>query len=87
VDVGETLELLKREYLVDLLLVEGGPTLNHSLISANLTDELFLTLAPKLVGDSRQATLLTNPQPATRDLELLSAYLAGDELFLRYNLI
>jgi riboflavin-specific deaminase-like protein len=87
VDVGETLELLKREYSVDLLLVEGGPTLNHSLISANLTDELFLTLAPKLVGDSRQATLLTNPQPATRDLELLSAYLAGDELFLRYNLI
>ena len=87
VDVGATLELLKREYSVDLLLVEGGPTLNHSLISASFADELFLTLAPKLVGDSRQATLLTHPTPATRDLKLLSAYLAGDELFLRYNLI
>jgi 2,5-diamino-6-(ribosylamino)-4(3H)-pyrimidinone 5'-phosphate reductase len=87
VDVGEMLKMLKRDYSVDLLLVEGGPTLNHSLISANLADELFLTLAPKVVGDTRQPTIFTDPTPAIRDLTLLSAYLADEELFLRYNFL
>ena len=87
VDLGETLKMLKAECSIDLLLIEGGPKLSYSLISANLADELFLTLAPKLVGDTQEAALIAGPTPAARDLNLLSVYLAADELFLRYNFL
>jgi 5-amino-6-(5-phosphoribosylamino)uracil reductase len=58
------------------------------LISAGLVDELFLTLAPKLLGsDTAQEsrTILSGVLPATVDLRLLSAHLVADELFLRYT--
>jgi 2,5-diamino-6-(ribosylamino)-4(3H)-pyrimidinone 5'-phosphate reductase len=84
-DLAEALRILKSEHTVEVLLVEGGPSLNHSLISANLADELFLTLAPKLLGGSTLTTL-DGPALVAGDLKLLSAYLAGDELFLRYAL-
>ncbi|HET7272690.1 MAG TPA: dihydrofolate reductase family protein [Rubrobacter sp.] len=88
VDLSSALELLSTQRGVDRLLVEGGPILNHALISENLADELFITLAPKLFGTSNAdapgvlGKLLDEP----RDLHLLSAYLADDELFLRYAL-
>jgi 2,5-diamino-6-(ribosylamino)-4(3H)-pyrimidinone 5'-phosphate reductase len=90
VDLGEALEILKAEYGVDVLLVEGGPTLNHALISRGLADELFLTLAPKLLGSgiSESRTILDGGPlpPETSSPDLLSVHLAGNELFLRYGL-
>ncbi len=86
-DLSRTLQALKREYAVERLLVEGGPTLNLAMISAGLTDELFLTLAPKLLGrDTAQEarTVLSGALPVAVDLRLLSAHLAAGELFLRY---
>ncbi|MBA2713842.1 MAG: dihydrofolate reductase family protein [Rubrobacteraceae bacterium] len=88
IDLAQALKTLKSDYNVSRLLVEGGPTLNHALISSNLADELFLTLAPTLLGKS------TPDKPPTasgtivepRNLRLLSAYLQADELFLRYAL-
>jgi len=84
-DLAEALKILKSEYTVEVLLVEGGPSLNHSLISADLADELFLTIAPKLLGGTT-LTILDGPALVAGDMKLLSAYLAGDELFLRYAL-
>ena len=87
-DLSKTLQTLKRDYAVERLLVEGGPTLNRALISAKLVDEIFLTLAPKLLGadaSSGTGTILRGALPAAVDLHLLSAHLAGDELFLRYS--
>lgn len=88
IDLGEALKILKAERAVDLLLVEGGPSLSHSLISQNLADELFLTLAPKLLGGTTEKahTILNGPTLEARDMKLLSAHIAGDELFLRYTL-
>ena len=88
IDLTEALRTLQAEHAVDLLLVEGGPSLNYSLISQNLADELFLTLAPKLLGGTLDESLaiLDGPVLATRDINLVSAHLAGDELFLRYGL-
>jgi 2,5-diamino-6-(ribosylamino)-4(3H)-pyrimidinone 5'-phosphate reductase len=88
VDLAEALKMLKTEYAVDLLLVEGGPSLNHALISADLADELFLTLAPKLLGGpaNESPAILKGPALAPRAVNLLSAHLAGDELFLRYSM-
>lgn len=89
-DLSEALWTLKRRYAVDVLLVEGGPALNHALISSGLADELFLTLAPKLLGGSRPEalTILEGPAvpPGKTAPELISLHLFDDELFLRYAL-
>jgi riboflavin-specific deaminase-like protein len=88
VNLGEALRILKAEYAVKLLLVEGGPSLNYALISSNLADELFVTLAPKLLGGTQDETLtiLDGPARVTSDVKLLAVHLTGDELFLRYRL-
>jgi 2,5-diamino-6-(ribosylamino)-4(3H)-pyrimidinone 5'-phosphate reductase len=88
VHLGVALRILKAEHAVDLLLVEGGPSLNYDLISSNLADELFLTLAPKLLAGTHDETLtiIDGPARVTSDLNLLAAHLSGDELFLRYGL-
>ena len=88
-DPAFALEILKERYDVGVLLVEGGPALNHALVSANLADELFLTLSPSLLGGERSLTILEGPilPPTVRQVgNLTSIYLAGDELFLRYTL-
>jgi len=89
-DLKEALKRLKSDYAVDLLLVEGGPTLNHALASHGLADELFLTFAPKLLGGEARdgLTILAGAPlpPGVLSPELLSGFLAGDELFLRYGL-
>jgi len=91
VDLETALRILKVERGVESLVVEGGPGLNHALISLNLVDELFLTVAPELLGGSadQTLTLLRGPTLTARDrptLDLMSIYLSGDELFLRYSL-
>ena len=90
IDLEAALKVLKAEHAADPLLVEGGPTLNHALISRNLADELFLTLAPKLLGGSQnEAFGILKGQPVSpeepRLVNLLSVHAAGDELFLRYK--
>jgi 5-amino-6-(5-phosphoribosylamino)uracil reductase len=90
-DLAETLETLKKRYAVDVLLVEGGPALNNALVSAGLVDELFLTLAPKLLGGGRPDTLTVLEGPCVPSVngpkpELISVHLSGNELFLRYAL-
>jgi 2,5-diamino-6-(ribosylamino)-4(3H)-pyrimidinone 5'-phosphate reductase len=82
VDLAEALKRLRVEYGVDLLLVEGGPTLNYSLISSNLADELFLTVAPRLLGVA--PGVLEGSTQVPTDLSLLSTHLSSEELFLRY---
>jgi riboflavin-specific deaminase-like protein len=89
-DLREALKRLKDEHAVDLLLVEGGPTLNHALAASGLADELFLTLAPKLLGGEGCDSLTVlggGPlSPEASSPKLLSGHLTGDELFLRYEL-
>jgi 2,5-diamino-6-(ribosylamino)-4(3H)-pyrimidinone 5'-phosphate reductase len=89
VELGTALKILKTEHAVELLLVEGGPSLNHSLFSRGLADELFLTLAPRLLGGTSDKTLtiLDGPPlcPREEPASLLSVHLAGGELFLRYK--
>ena len=90
-DLEEALRTLKKRYAVNVLLVEGGPALNHALVSWGLADELFLTLAPKLLGgDYRYATptVLEGPPLGCQKAEprLISIHLADNELFLRYML-
>lgn len=80
---------LREEYGIKRMVCLGGPMLNATLLEAGAVDELFLTLAPKLQGGQRHATLVEGRgfAPETLpELDLLSLYGDGDELYLRYRL-
>jgi 2,5-diamino-6-(ribosylamino)-4(3H)-pyrimidinone 5'-phosphate reductase len=90
VDLDGALQVLEADRGVGSIVVEGGPGLNHVLISHHLVDELFLTVAPELLGGSsdQALTMLDGPELTFRPtLELRSIYSAESELFLRYSLI
>ena len=93
IDVANALGILKNEYGIEVLLCEGGPTLIGALISANLADELFVTLAPVLVGADtpKEPGTFLNDRPGDPigdpiPLRLISSQAAGHELFLRYSI-
>lgn len=83
VDLGQLLRAL-REDGVRALLCEGGPTLHGSLEAAGLVDELFLTLAPKLVG-SGAPTMVEGELPEVAELQLAWLLEEDGELFARYR--
>ena len=84
-------EILTRERFV-LALCEGGPHLLGDLLSIDALDELFLTLAPQLIGRDEGARRLAFvegfgfPPEQGRWLELVSVHRAGSHLFLRHRM-
>jgi riboflavin-specific deaminase-like protein len=88
VDLAAALRSLRLEFGIRVLLCEGGARLAHDLIAADLLDEVFLTVAPKLGGDRHALRLLDGPAfapDALPALQLLHVLLEGSELFLRYR--
>jgi riboflavin-specific deaminase-like protein len=86
VDLHELCARLK-EHNLNAALVEGGPTLFGSFVSAHLIRELFLTLSPKLLGKG-QLSLVEAAQfmpDQVPELALLESRTEGDELYLRYS--
>jgi riboflavin biosynthesis pyrimidine reductase len=73
-----------RDEDVKALLCEGGPTLHGALQAAGLVDELFLTIAPKLVGGIAPR-ILEGDLPGLAALELAWLLEEGGELFARYT--
>lgn len=69
---------------VRALLCEGGPTLHAALQVAGLVDELFLTIAPKLVGGTAPR-ILNGELPGQLPLELAWLLEHDGELFARYR--
>lgn len=73
------------------VLVEGGPDLLGTLLSAGALDELFLTLAPQVAGRDgahrRRALVEGTLFGPSRPLwgSLVDARRAGDHLMLRYR--
>jgi len=64
---------------------EGGPRLNGALLAADVVDEVFMTLAPALVGGDGPRLTESPGSGLRRDLRLVSAMSHGDELILRYE--
>jgi riboflavin biosynthesis pyrimidine reductase len=76
-------------YSGQVVLCEGGPHLVGSLVGADLVDEMFLTVAPQVIGrDGDRLGLVEGIGLAPADArwhELASVKRAGDHLFLRYR--
>lgn len=84
----DVLRNIRQDLNVSRLLVEGGSELNASLLSADLVDELFLTVAPK-VKLGRAVPTYAGGDPLPRggllNFSLISHTVVDDELFLRYR--
>ena len=90
-DIAST---LYGEYGVNLLLHEGGPTFFSAFLTTRLVDELFLTIAPQIVGSGvlrERPSFAVAVNFATQ--EALQGHLLsvkrpdiGDHLYLRYRL-
>lgn len=84
-DLLAMLRDLRARHGVRFLLCEGGPTLNSALLHRGLVDELFVSIAPKLVGGPDPLTLVAGPTLAdAAELELRWLLEADHNLFARY---
>jgi riboflavin-specific deaminase-like protein len=69
------------------ILCEGGPTLNTALLEGGLVDEIFLTIAPKLIGGEDPLTIVKGASLGTIHLELRSLVELSGELFVKYGVL
>lgn len=83
VDIAAALRHLRTERGIRAVLCEGGPGLHAELQAARLADELFLTIAPKLVGAGR--SILEGALPEVAELKLTWLLQEESELFARYR--
>ncbi|HEX3362546.1 MAG TPA: dihydrofolate reductase family protein, partial [Solirubrobacterales bacterium] len=68
VDLTAAMRHLRERRGVRALLCEGGPGIHAELQAKGLADELFLTIAPKLVGAGR--SILEGALPEVAELQL-----------------
>jgi len=93
-DPSDMVALLHAEYGVKLLLHEGGPTLLSSFLKRALLDELFLTMAPQIVGRDRagERPAFSGPLGLVPEQAIWGTLLSvkwatkSGHLFLRYRL-
>lgn len=91
VDLRLLVNHFNKEGLKNILL-EGGPNLMGSFFKENLVDEIFLTIAPKIIGNQRNSTLtmvegfMFKPEKVKK-LKLISVKEVKNELFLRYQVV
>jgi len=79
------LSALHAQFGVRTLLLEGGPQLNTPFFSAELVDELFLTVAPLVTGSETPFPIIAGSLPKPQRLHLVSAMLDDEHIFLRYR--
>ena len=87
-DWDRLLQYLRHNLGVQRLLIEGGSELNAELLRADLVDELFWTVAPKVKLGRDVPTYaggVALDRTEVQKYELLTHQKAGNELFLRYR--
>ncbi|KQC12746.1 MAG: 2,5-diamino-6-(ribosylamino)-4(3H)-pyrimidinone 5'-phosphate reductase [Methanothrix sp.] len=88
VDLAELMSILKRRG-VDRIMVEGGATLNWSLVEAGLVDEISVYVGPLIIGGEGAPTLVDGPGFCGDfpRLELISADLIDGGVLLRWRVL
>jgi riboflavin biosynthesis pyrimidine reductase len=79
------LEHLAAEHRVRAVLCEGGPSLLRAVVADGCLDDLFLTVAPLLVGGDEPLTVAGEALRPPAALRLEGTWRAGDHLFLHYS--
>jgi riboflavin-specific deaminase-like protein len=84
VDLVAALRHLRQERGVRALLCEGGPRIHAEMQAADLVDDLFLTIAPKLSG-GEAPQIVEGELPTVVELDLAWLLEEDGELFARYR--
>ncbi len=82
--LGDAMRSLRSDHGVRSLLCEGGPSLFSAMLADGLVDELFLTVAPKLVGGDGMGITTGRPLDELAGVRLVCALEQEGTLFLRY---
>ena len=76
---------------IDKLMLEGGSTLNFSMIEAGLIDEISICVAPMIVGGANAKTFFDGDGVDTMDeairLELIDSYSLDKDFILKYKVL
>jgi len=76
---------------IEKLMLEGGATLNFSMIKAGLIDEIRICVAPMVVGGANSKTFFDGEGFDLMDeavrLELTDSYALGKDLILTYKVL
>jgi 2,5-diamino-6-(ribosylamino)-4(3H)-pyrimidinone 5'-phosphate reductase len=89
VDLAELMSRLKSRG-IERLLVEGGGELNWGFVRDDLVDELYVTIAPAILGGRNAPTLCEGEGLAMserRRLRLVSTEIVDGEIFCRYEVL
>ncbi|WJI09011.1 2,5-diamino-6-(ribosylamino)-4(3H)-pyrimidinone 5'-phosphate reductase [Methanobacterium sp. CWC-01] len=90
VDLECLMENLGSQGIVNLML-EGGSTLNYSMLSLGLVDEVRVCVAPMIVGGSEAKTLVDGDgmdyMSQAVKLKLIKSYPLAEDLILEYEVI
>src|SRR6185295_12448669 len=89
VDLAWMLQQLRRDYGVQTVACEGGPTLFRALLERGLVDQLNLTIAPYMFGGANAPTLTGLSKeflPASVHCALIDMRVVGEECFLTYRI-
>lgn len=84
-ELAGALRSLRDDYDIRSLLCEGGPSLFNAMLEEDLVDELFLTLAPTLVGGQELGVTTGAELDPPRSLRLVWVLERDGHLFLRYG--
>jgi riboflavin biosynthesis pyrimidine reductase len=82
-DLPGVMRSLRQDHGIRSLLCEGGPALFTALLDHDLVDELFLTMAPTIVGGN-ELGITDKPLADLIQLRLVRALEHESTLFLRY---
>lgn len=90
VDFPQIVEVLARTYGVKNLLIEGGGQVNFAMFRAQLIDEVYLTLSPRIIGGRDVSTPVEGSGFNFADLielELLEHQVVNNDIFLHYRVV
>jgi riboflavin biosynthesis pyrimidine reductase len=87
VDLAAVLEILRKEFGIERLLLEGGGGINGAFLAAGLINEISLLIMPLADGAEGTPTLFDRIRGSARLLKLQSVTkLEHDVLHLRYEM-
>jgi len=91
VDLPMLMVLLKKEYRVNRLMIEGGPTLNWYMLKHHLVDEIRLIHLPFIVGGADTPSLVGGMHIDSENemirLQLKRFYLCGSNLVTEHDVM
>jgi len=91
VDLPELMRVLARDYGVRRMMIEGGPTLNWSMLNHRLVDEIRLIHLPFIVGGADTPSLVGGMHIETEEemfrLSLKRHYMCGSNLVTEWDVL